>query len=378
MSIPLNELNFEHAVNYHYDMFPPTTLDYAKIVHQLVSATDAIARFDQMLKKMHNSEILLAPLRNQEAVISSRMEGTISTMDEILKYEADYNEGEDTSSSTRSDVIETVLYQRALKASQQALSDGYPLSEHLIKAAHEKLLSFGRGAAKTPGKYKTEQNYLVDRTKRNVLFTPIAPITLHEGLEKLFAYIQNSTDPVLVKTAVSHVEFEALHPFKDGNGRIGRMLITLMLWVEGVISAPHFYISGYFEKNKDEYIDMMRNVSSSNNWTEWVVFFLKAIEQQAIRNLTIAENISNLYDRMKNEFSEALSSRFSVQALDYVFTNPVFRNNKFTQNSGIPSQTASRFTRVLVEKDLLRILEEPSGRRAALFVFEPLMELVRV
>lgn len=378
MSIPLSELNFDNAVNYHYDKFPPTNIDYKELMNQLVLATDAIARFDQMLKKMHNSEILLAPLRNQEAVISSRMEGTVSTMDEILKYEADYNEEEDTSSSTRSEVIETILYQRALLASQRAITNGYTLSEYIIKAAHEKLLSFGRGAAKTPGKYKTEQNYLVDRTKRNVLFTPISPIKLQEGLEKLFNYIKDNSDPILIKTAISHIEFEALHPFKDGNGRIGRMLITLMLWDEGVISAPHFYISSYFEENKDEYIDMMRNVSANNDWTAWVIFFLKAIEEQAIRNLTISENISNLYDRMKNEFSEVLASKYSLQALDYIFTNPVFRNNKFTQNSGIPSQTAARFTRVLLENNLLKVLEEPSGRRATLFVFEPLMELVRV
>ncbi|MDY0118880.1 MAG: Fic family protein [Bacilli bacterium] len=378
MSIPLSELNFENTIDYHYDNFPPENLDYKQLVNQLVLATDAIARFDQMLKKMHNGEILLAPLRNQEAVISSRMEGTVSTMDEILKYEADYSEGDDTSTSTRSEIIETVLYQRALRASQKAIEEGYSLSEYIIKSAHERLLSFGRGAAKTPGKYKTEQNYLVDRTKRNVLFTPISPIKLQEGLEKLFKYIQNASDPILIKTAISHIEFEALHPFKDGNGRIGRMLITLMLWDEGVISAPHFYISSYFEENKDEYIDMMRNVSANNDWTEWVIFFLKAIEKQAIRNLTIAENINNLYEHMKNQFSEILASKYSVQALDYIFTNPVFRNNKFTQNSGIPFQTAARFTRVLVEKDLLKVLEEPSGRRAALYVFEPLMELVRV
>ncbi len=373
----LSELNFDNAVNYHYDCFPPITLNYQKIMHQLIKATDAIARFDQMLKKMHNSEILLAPLRNQEAVISSRMEGTISTMDEILKYEADYEENQ-KDYNTRSDVIETILYQRALKAAQKALVDGQPLSQFLIKTTHQHLLSFGRGAQKTPGLYKTEQNYLADRTKRNILFTPISPERLQEGLDKLFDYIQNNDDPILIKTAIAHIEFEALHPFKDGNGRIGRMLITLMLWSSGVISAPHFYISGYFEENKDQYIDMMRDVSENNNWTDWCIFFLQAVEQQAIRNLEIVENISSLYDQMKLEFSDVLSSRYSVNALDYVFTNPVFRNNKFTNDSGIPNSTAARFTRMLLDKNLLITIEEPSGRRAALYAFEPLLQLVRV
>lgn len=378
MAIPLNELNFENAVNYHYEQFPPENLNYHSLIQQLIKATDAIARYDQMLKNMHNSEILLAPLRNQEAVISSRMEGTISTMDEILKYEADYEENQEDNHNTRSDVIETILYQRALKAAQGALIDGQPLSEFLIKTTHQYLLSFGRGAHKTPGQYKTEQNYLVDRTKRNVLFTPISPEKLQDGLDKLFDYINNNTDPVLIKTAIAHIEFEALHPFKDGNGRIGRMLITLMLWSSGVISAPHFYISGYFEENKDQYIDMMRDVSENNNWTDWCIFFLKAVEQQAISNLEISENIKTLYDQMKQEFSELLSSKYSVIALDYVFTNPVFRNNKFTNDSGIPNSTAARFTRMLLDKGFLITVEEPSGRRAALYAFEPLLKLVRV
>jgi len=182
----------------------------------------------------------------------------------------------------------------------------------------------------------------------------------------------------LVKTGITHIEFEALHPFIDGNGRIGRMLITLMLWTSGTISAPHFYISGYLEDNKDLYVNTMRNVSEHGDWESWCVFFLEAVEQQAIRNLASAENIRTLYEKMKIVFSDVLSSKRSVNALDFVFTNPVFRNNKFTATSGIPAASAARFTRVLLEKDLIATLEEASGRRPALYSFEPLMKLVRV
>lgn len=372
------ELNLEKAVNYHYDKFPPGSLDYGKFVEPLIKATDAVARYDQMLKNMHNSEILLAPLRNQEAVISSRMEGTISTMDEILKYEADHDAETDTTANVRSEIIETILYQRALRATQKAIEDGYPLSQSLVKGIHQRLLSFGRGTTKSPGKFKNEQNYLADKLKKEILFIPISPEKLQEGLDKLFQYIDQSTHPALVKTGITHLEFEALHPFQDGNGRIGRMLITLMLWVSGTISAPHFYISGYLEDNKDLYIDTMRRVSEYGEWEHWCSFFLEAVEQQAIRNLTIAENIRNLYEEMKNIFSDALSSKWSVNALDFVFTNPVFRNNKFTTNSGIPTASAARFTRILLEENLIRTLEEASGRRSALYSFEPLMQLVRV
>ena len=372
------DLNLDDAVQYHYDQFPPKQLDYARFVGALIKATDAIARYDQMLKNMHNSEILLAPLRNQEAVISSRMEGTVSTMDEILKYEADHQDDTADTASVRLEVIETILYQRALKAAQQAMNDGYPLSLSMIKAIHQRLLSLGRGASKSPGEFKTEQNYLADRSKKKILFVPIRPEKLQDGLDLLFEYINESAEPALIKAAMTHIEFEALHPFKDGNGRIGRMLITLMLWQSGTISAPHFYVSSYFEEHKDEYIDTMRRVSETGGWNEWCSFFLEAIEQQAIHNLAIAENIRNLYERMKQIFSEKLSSKWSVTALDFIFTNPVFRNNRFTSNSGIPAATAARFTRILLDEGIIHTVEEASGRRPALYSFEPLMDLVRV
>lgn len=371
-------LNLSAAVNYHYEHFPPYALDYAALVPQLVKATDAVARYDQMLKTMHNNEILLAPLRNQEAVISSRMEGTVSTIDEILQFEADHENGDIETPGVRSEIIETLLYQRALKGAQKAMESGQPLSIYLIRAAHQTLLSFGRGAAKSPGKFKTEQNYLADRMKKNILFIPISPEKLQDGMDDLFKYINEHPDTPLIKAGVSHVEFEALHPFMDGNGRIGRMIITLLLWSTKVISAPHFYISGFLEENKDAYIDKMRAVSETNDWTGWCQFFLEAVEKQAIRNLEIAESIRNLYEEMKHKFSETLSSKHSVTALDFIFTNPVFRNNKFTASSGIPGPTAARFTRLLLDNNLISTLSEASGRRSALYAFEPLLKLVRV
>lgn len=371
-------LDLDNAVHYHYDEFPPKQLNYGSFIDALIKATDAVARYDQMLKNMHNSEILLAPLRSQEAVISSRMEGTVSTMDEILRYEADYEDDASDTSNVRWEVIETILYQRALKAAQGAMNDGQPVSQSFIKAIHQRLLSIGRGASKSPGEFKTEQNYLADRNKRKILFVPVRPEKLQDGLDVLFEYINDSKDPALIKAALSHVEFEALHPFKDGNGRIGRMLITLMLWQSGTISEPHFYVSGYFEENKDQYIDTMRHVSETGSWDEWCLFFLKAIEQQAISNLTIAENIRSLYEEMKQTFSDVLASKWSMTALDFVFTNPIFRNNKFTSNSGIPSASAARFTRILLDKGIIRTVEEASGSRPALYSFEPLMNLVRI
>jgi len=371
-------LNLDNAVDYHYGKFPVKELDYKKLLEPLVKATDALARYDQMLKNMHNSEILLAPLRRQEAVISSRMEGTISTMDEILQYEADQIDGEKENKNYRSEVGETFLYHHSMLAAQEYLLDDRPIDKWFVRELHKRLLSFGRGARKNPGEFKTEQNYLADETRRRVLFKPISPEHLMQGLDNLFEYLDESNDQILIKTALSHVEFEALHPFKDGNGRIGRMLITLLLWRSGVISEPHFYISGYLEEEKDEYIGRMREVSKSGAWTDWCIFFFETLENQANRNLYIAEEIETLYEEMKVVFRELTSTQWHIQALDYIFAKPVFRNSSFTKDSGIPIETAKRITRLLSEQELLVTIEEASGRKPALYSFEPLMKLVRV
>lgn len=377
----MKSINLDNAVHYHHGKFPPEIIQYQRIIPALTAAIEAIARYDQMLKNMHNGEILLAPLRNQEAVISSRMEGTISTMDEILQYEADYPETEENSDygvNVRSDIIETVLYQRTLKNTQKAMSEGYPLTKSLLKGMHQQLLSFGRGANKSPGEFKKEQNYLADTYKKSILFVPISPEKLEEGLDRLFSYIGENQDHILIKTGVTHLEFEALHPFQDGNGRIGRMLITLMLWNANIISAPHFYISGYFENHKNTYIDLMRQVSETGDWNDWIIFFLNAIETQAKQNLEIAENIRQLYEEMKGIFSDTLSSKWAVMAQDFIFTNPIFRNSQFIEKSGIPGTTATRFTKLLVEKGILTTKEEAAGRKSALYSFDMLMDLVRV
>ena len=373
------QIDTSQAVFYHDGQFPPGKLDYARLMPSLLAATDSLARYDQMLKGLHNSEIFLAPLRSQEAVLSSRMEGTLSTMDEVLQLEAEFaDSGMPSPDERRHDGVETFLYQQALRTARSQMESGYPLSISLVRSIHQQLLSFGRGAQKTPGAFKTEQNYIGELGRREVSYVPIAPEKLDSGMEALFALIGDKQIPILLRAALAHVEFEALHPFKDGNGRVGRMLITLMLWAEGAISAPHFYISRYFADHKADYIRAMRNVSATGAWDDWVIFFLTAVKAQAIHNLDAANRIRELYEQMKLRFAELLRSQWSVQVLDYVFTSPVFYNSRFTTQAGIPAQTAARFSRILLEAGLLQTTSPASGRRSAIYRFEPLMELVRV
>jgi Fic family protein len=373
------ELNFDHAVSYHDGAFPPSTVDYPRIIQELLQANDALARYDQALVHLHNRELFLAPLRNQEAVLSSRMEGTISTVDEILEYESD-DEDSGVIENVRSDVVETILYRRALNFAQAEMESGRPMSNHLLRSMHQLLLSLGRGAAKSPGAFRNEQNYIGDERTGIISFIPISPEQLNEGLDRLFAYIEKNTHPALIRTAFAHVEFEALHPFKDGNGRIGRMLITLMLWSSGIISSPHFYISRYMEENKAAYIAHMRAVSAEHDWTGWLVFFLEAVKQQAEYNLDAMNRIRQLYENMKSVFSEITGSRYAISLLDAIFTMPVFRNQQICKRSGIPPATVNRLTNALLAdgRNLLKTARPASGRRAAVYSFEPLLELIRV
>lgn len=366
------------AVSYHYGKFPPTLTDYPKLIKPVSSASGALARYDQILKSMHSSDILLAPLRSREAVISSRMEGTVSTLDEVLRLEAEQEEeGDAAQRNARNEAVEVYLYSRAMKIAQASMRDGAPLSSWLIRSSHRMLLGFGRGATLSPGEFKTEQNYLADKIRRTVLFVPASPETLNDGMDRFFSFIDNEDWEILIRTAIAHLEFEALHPFKDGNGRIGRMIIPLMLWKARAISEPHFYISEYFEKNKDEYIDRMRDVSASGSWEDWILFFLCGLEAQANQNIEKAEQVQSLYEEMKARFRDVLSSRWTITALDFIFTRPVFRNNVFTKKAGIPAPTAHKFTRNLSDAGLLQTIAPAAGRRPALYAFEPLLSLMR-
>ncbi len=363
------------AVDYHYGGFPPPPPDLNSLQAPFTDALVSLTRYDTLLRTLPSSDLLLAPLRTRDAVVSSRMEGTISTLEEVLRLEADADETGKTTSA-RNEALEVALYARALKHTEGQIEDGYPISETLIRNTHRILLSHGRGAEKRPGDYKLRQNYIGDKRRRQIDFVPASPEHLPMGMESLFRFIRDSTFQPLIKTAIAHVEFEALHPFDDGNGRLGRMLITLMLWQSGVLSAPHFFVSDYFERNKSEYIERMRAVSEQGDWTGWCGFFLQALHAQALDNIDVVGRIQLHYNEMRERFRDVLRSRWSGDALDYVFANPIFRNNRFTRSAGIPKNTANNFTNRLVDEGLLVPIIPPAGRSPGMYAFRSLLDIV--
>jgi len=375
----LRDYDFADAVGYHYGAFPPNDLDYFRLAKPLTSATGALARYDTKLEKLHNKELLLAPLRNAEAVVSSRIEGTIATLDEILKIQADVDDDtEDDVSGYRQEAVEVYSYTRAVRHAQSLLDRGLPISSRLMREAHSRLLFFGRGSDKAPGEYKRDQNYVVDSRGRRILFVPASAEALPDGIAALERYVNDPDIEPLIQTAVMHAEFEALHPFKDGNGRLGRMLIPLNLWQRAVIHAPHFYVSSAIEERREEYVDRLRRVSEHHAWSDWVIFFLEILHRQGELNIAITDRIYTLYEDMREQTRDLLNSVWFSAAVDYIFARPVFRNSAFTASAGIPMQTAHRISRQLIDAGILSVVEPASGRRAALLAFQPLLEIVRI
>lgn len=375
----VKSLDLTQAVTYHAGRFPPRQLDYEAIMPALEDAATFLARYDTKMAGMVNGELLLTPLRRQDAVSSSRMENTISTIEDIYRLEAEEDAGTpDPYREARNDDVDTYLYSRAMRLAQQSMLEGQLISEHLIRSIHQVLLSYGRGAKKRPGAYKIEQNYIGDERRGAVYYIPIAPEQLPSAMTSLVEFANGAAFRPLLRTAITHVEFEALHPFEDGNGRVGRMLITLMLWNLKILSAPNFFVSGYFEANKAEYVERMRAVSSDNDWTGWIVFFLQAMAEQAKVNIETANSILTLYGQMRERFRHILNSQYHDQALDFVFGTPVFRNDRFIARSTIPASTARILSKRLVDEGLLRTVEPSAGRRAALYAFDPLLQILKV
>jgi Fic family protein len=248
-------------VRYHLGGFPPPQLDWAQLVPLIGKANAALARYDGLVAAIPNASVLLSPLTTQEAVLSSKIEGTNVTMGEVLEIEAGAD-GEVTQPK-RDDAEEIRNYRIGLSFAAKAVADR-PLTPHLLREVHALLMNGVRGRDKDPGSFRNEQNWIGHSGCRieEAAFVPIPQEHLLAGLDlwAQFASSRSEPDP-LVHLAIVHAEFEALHPFKDGNGRLGRMIIPLFLFERKVLSGPNFYMSGYLETRREQYIEHMRAIS---------------------------------------------------------------------------------------------------------------------
>jgi Fic family protein len=361
-------------VPYHTGQFPPTRLNWEQLVPLIGPANAALARYDGLLTAIPNADVLLSPLTTQEAVLSSRIEGTQATMGEVLQYEA--AGGESLDPSKRDDIEEVLNYRRAMRQATKEMMT-LPLCNRLIKGLHETLMAGVRGHDKARGQFRTIQNYIgvYGRPVEEARFMPIAPETLEAGMARWEQYLHETTHDGLVQLAVIHAEFESLHPFLDGNGRIGRMLVPLYLADRELLQSPMFYLSEYLEANRQEYYDRLLAVSRDGDWTGWCRFFLEALQRQALANETKARKILTLYQEKKDWFVDLTHSQYAIRALDWFFSKPIFKTPDFVASAEIPKPTANRIVRLAKENGLLREIVAGSGRRPAVLAFSELLNI---
>ena len=361
-------------VFYHAGCFPPgERLEWRRLIPLIGPAASALARYDGVLAAVPNPRILLAPLATREAVLSSRIEGTQATMDEVLQFEAGQ---EPALPQRRNDILEVLNYRAAMRQAENSLEE-LPLSQRVVREAHAILLRGVRGRGKSPGAYRRIPNWIGPQgcTIDEARFVPIAANRLPEAMGAWERYIHANEPDKLVQLAILHAEFEALHPFLDGNGRLGRMFVPLFLWQTGLVRAPVFYISAYFESRRDAYYNGLLSVSRDDDWTSWCRFFLEAIKLQAEDNLAKAQAIIDLYSAMKGRVIGLTRSQYAIFALDWAFERPVFRSTDFVAKSEIPPPTARRILNVLREGGILKVVRPGRGRRAAVLAFPELLKI---
>lgn len=363
------------VVQYHTGRFPPTQLDWNRLIPLLGTTAAALARYDGTLAAVPNAAVLLSPLTTQEAVLSSRIEGTQATFGEVLEYEAEGEAG-GLSPQRVADIHEVLNYRRAMREAENMLRD-LPLCQRVIYAAHKVLMDGVRGHGKSPGEYRRIPNWIGPQGCKieDARFVPISAEQLPDAMSGWERYANSDAPDRLVQLAILHAEFEALHPFLDGNGRLGRMLVPLYLWQVKLIHAPMFYISAYFEANRDQYYERLLAVSRNNDWTGWCAFFLDAVRQQAEVNHRKAVEILGHYEECNSRIRQLTRSQYSIQALDWLFERPLFKSSDFVKDAGIPAPTAKRILALLRKDGMIKPLSGGKGRRASIFAFRELLNI---
>ena len=358
---------------YRPQQLPLSGLHWEPLIRLIGPANAELARFDGTLQSMINPELLLSPLRTQEAVLSSRIEGTQATLRDVLEFEAT---GEEKPEKAH-DIQEILNYRTALQTAVESLNDR-PISLNLIKRIHSILLDSVRGQNMSRGEFRRKQNWIgrPGSPVEQARFVPPAPLALAACLDNFEKYIHYDEVDRLVQLAVVHAQFELIHPFLDGNGRVGRILIPLFLYEKKLLSSPMFYLSAYLEANRDAYYDRLQGVSEQGDWHGWIQFFLTAIIEQAQANNAKAKAIHDLYDEMKDVISQAVRSHYAIRTLDTLFHVPVLTRGKFIQRSGIPKTSADRILGSLLNNKHIVKIRQGSGQQPTIFRFAELVKML--
>jgi Fic family protein len=350
---------------------PPTPpVELSGVMTLVERANRALGRLDGITSILPAPPLFLFMYVRKEALLSSQIEGTQSSLSDLLIFEND-----EIPTVSIDDVQEVSNYVAAMQYGLKRLGEGFPLSLRLIREIHDILLRKGRGSSKQPGEFRRSQNWIGGTRPGNALFVPPPPNELPACLDNFEKFLHDEKTPTLIRAALAHVQFESIHPFLDGNGRLGRLLITFMLCVDGVLKEPMLYLSLYFKMHRQQYYDLLQAVRDRGEWEAWVEFFLTGVIETANEAVETARQLLALFEEDRVRIRTLGRSAASMlQVHDLLQRQPIV--------SIIPASHELKVTHPTVMKAIanlekLGIVREISGRRRGrLFAYARYMSIL--
>mgnify|MGYP001791146554 FL=1 len=350
---------------------PEPPVDMERLYPLLDKANTALGRLDGMSMVLPDAALFLYMYVRKEAVLSSQIEGTPSSPSDLFLFEFAEAPG-----APIDDVTEVSCYVAALDYGMARLKD-LPLSLRLLKEMHARLMNNARGGDKQPGEFRTSQNWIGGTRPGTARFVPPPADQLMPCLDKFERFLHDETVqlPALVKAALAHLQFETIHPFLDGNGRLGRLLITMILCVEGILRDPVLYISLYLKTHRDRYYELLQSVRENGNWEDWIEFFLQGVIETSEQATEAAQSIVRLFEEDRTSIETSGRSTASALAIHALMQRrPILTTNKITEETGMSLPTALRNLALLEE---LGVARETTGKeRNKVFVYRAYLDIL--
>ncbi|MDQ1238342.1 MAG: hypothetical protein QG577_527 [Thermodesulfobacteriota bacterium] len=360
--------SFEAFVPFNLPPKPPLEIDLLL----LEQANRALGRLDSLTLLLPDPALFLYFYVRKEAVLSSQIEGTQSSLSDLL-----FHEYQGAPGVLAEDVEEVSQYVAALNHGMERLREGFPLSLRLLREIHRILLSKGRGSTKAPGEFRRSQNWIGGSRPGNARFVPPPPDQVMGCMGDLEQYFhdQRSHTPLLLKAALAHVQFETIHAFLDGNGRLGRLLISLILCGEGALSEPILYLSLYFKNHRDTYYDLLQRVRLQGDWEAWTAFFLEGVKETAEQAVKTAQRIMKLFADDRTRIEAMGQTTGNVSRLhSYLQEKPVLSIPKASRDVGISQPTVTLALKKLEE---IGLVKEITGKaRDRIYVYTQYLDIL--
>lgn len=350
---------------------PPKLQWDQELIALLSEADRAVSRLGGVGEGLRNPHLLIRPFLRREAVLSSRIEGTRTSLSELFYFEA-----APTAKGGPPDVREVANYVRALEYGLERIRR-LPICLRLLRELHQKLLEGARGRDETPGEFRRVQNLIGPEgaTIANAVYVPPPVPEMHEALDSFEKYLHAPSGlPPLIRLAAIHYQFESIHPFCDGNGRIGRLLISLQLCTERILTQPLLYLSAYFDRNRQEYYQRLLSISQRGDWAGWMRFFLTGVTEESLDVIERINRLGSLQAEYQSLLHSARSSALLLKLLDELFAHPAITARRACEVFGITHRAAQDNINRLVDKGLL--VEITGRKRNRVYVAPGIIEAV--